>query len=208
MRKGFCKSIISAFIIGAMAISSIGINIKSKEASAAENSEINKQVVTQSSYTPSGKYGTGVGGKIPDQINAPFVDMGWWVTDPAFSNNGAPKITKFQQDTGVKYYNLGFIQGTSGVANGIVNWGWGGYSVLSERDPNNTQYQGIKKSIKEIRDAGGDIIISFGGLNGTPFWKVTQDITTLENTYMELIDGYGLTRIDLDIEEAGRGKAE
>ncbi|MGL5151713.1 MAG: immunoglobulin-like domain-containing protein [Clostridium sp.] len=204
MKKGFCKSVISALVVGTVAVSCFGMISPFNMASASE-----KKAEAKASYTPSGKYGAGVGIKIPDQINAPFVDMGRWINDPAYSSNGAPKLVQFKNDTNMNFYNLGFIQGTGGVSpDGIVNWGWAGYPTLSERDPNNTQYQGIKKSLKELRDAGGDGIISFGGLNGTPFWKITQDVAILEKTYMELIDGYGLTRIDLDIEAAGRGKAE
>lgn len=62
--------------------------------------------------------------------------------------NGALNLKKISEDTGVKLFNLGFIQATSGVTDGKVNWGWGGFSTLDEKNPYNTQYQGIKQAIK------------------------------------------------------------
>ncbi|CEH32875.1 glycosyl hydrolase family 18 protein [Romboutsia lituseburensis] len=150
-------------------------------------------------------FGVGQGIQWPSQVNAPFADMTAW-NNGDFSNNGALNLKKISQDTGVKFFNLGFIQSTGGVSNGKVNWGWGGHEVLSERHADNTQYQGIKKSIKDIREIGGDVTISLGGLNGVAPWEVTQDVNTLYNTYKEIVQGYGLTRIDLDIEGGATNK--
>ncbi|MGL5346263.1 MAG: glycosyl hydrolase family 18 protein [Peptostreptococcaceae bacterium] len=151
-------------------------------------------------------FGVGQGIEWPSQVNAPFADMTAW-NNGDFSNNGALNLNKIAQDTGVKFFNLGFIQSTGGVANGKVNWGWGGHELLSERHIDNAQYQGIKKAIKDIREIGGDITISLGGLNGVAPWEVTQDVDTLYNTYKEIVQGYGLTRLDLDIEDGATNKA-
>ncbi|MEW9094682.1 MAG: immunoglobulin-like domain-containing protein [Clostridiaceae bacterium] len=152
-------------------------------------------------------FGVGEGIQWPSQVNVPFVDMVSWVTKPGYSNNGAINLKRIVEDTGVKFFNLGFIQSSGGISDGKVNWGWGSHAVLSEKHKDNTQYQGIKQSIKDVRDMGGDITISLGGLNGVTFWEVTQDVDILFNTYKELVDGYGLTRLDLDIESAAQNKA-
>ncbi|HAX72310.1 MAG TPA: chitinase, partial [Firmicutes bacterium] len=152
-------------------------------------------------------FGVGEGIEWPSQVNAPYIDMVSWITTPGYTNNGAPNLVKIAQDTDVLFYNLGFIQATGGIDNGIINWGWGGHAVLSERDATNSQYLGIKQSIRELRELGGDVTISLGGLNGIAFWEVTQDVEILTNTYRELINGYGLTRLDLDIEGAAQNKA-
>ncbi|MEG2194419.1 MAG: DUF5011 domain-containing protein [Terrisporobacter sp.] len=137
----------------------------------------------------------------PKQVNSPYIDMVAWTSNPNYSNNGAANLAKISTETGVDFFNLGFIQSSGqGIKDGQVAWGWGGYSVLSEWDSENTQYNGIKKSIRELRELGGDVTISFGGLSGTAFWQVTQDVDILANTYKNIINGYGLTRIDLDIE--------
>src|SRR5699024_7891253 len=49
---------------------------------------------------------------------------------------------------------------------------------------------------------------SFGGLNSGAFWETTQDISILANSYTEIIQGYGLTRVDFDVEAAAMGYQE
>ncbi|MGL5152230.1 MAG: glycosyl hydrolase family 18 protein [Clostridium sp.] len=144
-------------------------------------------------------FGVGQGIEWPAQVNAPFADMTAW-NNGDFSVNGALNLKKIAKDTGVKFFNLGFIQATSGVSDGKVNWGWGGFSSLNEKNNDNTQYQGIKQGIKDVRALGGDVAISLGGLNGTAIWEVTSDVDVLYNTYKEIVTGYGLTKLDLDIE--------
>ena len=152
-------------------------------------------------------FGVGQGIVWPEQVNSPYADMVAWINNPEYSNGGAIDLATVSAQTGVKFFNLGFIQGTGqGIKDGKVDWGWGGYSVLSENHKDNSQYQGIKNSIKGLRDIGGDVTISFGGLNGTPFWQVTQDVDVLYNTYLEIVEGYGLTRLDLDIEGGAQNK--
>ncbi len=149
------------------------------------------------------KYNVGQGKKWDDHVLAPFVDMTSWT--PEYNLNGAPSLSAFHQGMGANYFNLGFIQATGGVhEDGYLNWGWGGFGVLNEENgQDNQQYQGIKKSIRDFRSIGGDITISFGGASGMPFWLETSDVDVLAKTYVELIEGYGLTTIDLDIEGAG-----
>jgi chitinase len=83
--------------------------------------------------------------------------------------------------------------------------GWGGYSVLSE-GKNDSQYNGIKQSLKDLRAIGGDAAISFGGAGGTAFWQTSQDVNVLYNTYLDIVNGYALTRIDLDVEGGAQNK--
>ncbi|GKT34025.1 DUF5011 domain-containing protein, partial [Aduncisulcus paluster] len=51
------------------------------------------------------------------------------------------------------------------------------------------------------------VTISFGGANGKAFWESSQDPQVLYATYKELVEGYGLTRLDLDIEGPAQNKA-
>ncbi|MGL5714612.1 MAG: glycosyl hydrolase family 18 protein [Paraclostridium sp.] len=176
---------------------------KGLETVAKRSITVEEAVVTPP--TEDSKFGVGQGIQWPSQVNAPFADMTAW-NNGEFSNNGALNLKKIANETGVKFFNLGFIQSTGGVSNGKVNWGWGGHEVLSERHADNAQYQGIKKSIKDIREMGGDVTISLGGLNGVAPWEVTQDVDTLYNTYKEIVEGYGLTRLDLDIEGGAQNK--
>ncbi|WP_074432723.1 glycosyl hydrolase family 18 protein [Clostridium ihumii] len=172
--------------------------------SKGETVNRNRTITVEESITgepedPKSDFGVGQGIEWPSQVNSPYADMTRW-NSGEFSNNGALNLKKIAEDTGVKFFNLGFIQSTSGISNGKVNWGWGGYDVLNEKNADNSQYQGIKKSIKDVRELGGDVTISLGGLNGVSIWEVTQDVDILFNTYKEIVEGYGLTRLDLDIE--------
>ncbi|MGL5531945.1 MAG: immunoglobulin-like domain-containing protein, partial [Culicoidibacterales bacterium] len=154
-------------------------------------------------------FNVGQGIQWPSQVNAPFVDMTAWVGDSVYGNSGAANLAKLSLDTDVQFFNLGFIQAASNtIKDGKVEWGFGGYSVLNEANNTNSQYQGIKQSIRELREIGGDVTISLGGLSGTAIWEVTSDVDVLYNTYLELVDGFSLTRLDLDIEGAAQNKAK
>ncbi|WP_240765072.1 glycosyl hydrolase family 18 protein [Paenibacillus dendritiformis] len=172
------------------------------------SAEKKRNITVAEAAAPEQDFGVGQGIKWPKQVNSPFIDMVAWVTKPGYSNNGAPNLARISEDTGVKFFNLGFIQSISKqIVDGKVQWGWGGYSVLNEKNADNAQYQGMKQSIRELREMGGDVTISLGGLNGVTFWEVTQDTDILFNTYLELVQGYGLTRLDLDIEGGAQNKA-
>lgn len=152
-------------------------------------------------------FGVGEGIVWEDGVFAPFADMGAWVTDPRYANGGALNLHQVMADTGIKYFNLGFINAVdSTVTDGVLNWGFAAFDVLSEDHADtNTQYQGIKKAIRDVRAAGGDVTISIGGLNERNLYQYTDDLEVLVNTYTHIIDGFNLTRIDLDIEGAAQG---
>lgn len=153
-------------------------------------------------------FGVGYGILWSDGIFAPFADMGAWVEIEKYSNNGAINLGQISKETGIKYFNLGFINAVDSSVdeNGVLNWGFGAYEVLSEKHANtNEQYQGIKKAISDVRLNGGDVVISIGGLNERNFFQYTNDLDVLVNTYVEIIDGFNLTRLDLDIEGSAQG---
>ena len=154
---------------------------------------------TEQSTNKQAGFGVGQGIKWADQVVAPFVDMTAYVSGSNLSNNGALNLAAVAKSTGQKFFNLGFMQ-SRGIKNGKIDWAWGGFGGLSESDSDQWQYEGIKKSIRELRAVGGDVAVSFGGLNSGAFWETTQDSTILANAYKEIIDGYGLTRVDFDVE--------
>lgn len=160
-------------------------------------------------YAEMGAYGVGQGRQIPDHIFAPFVDIVSHVSNSDYSSAGSLSLKKMYKDTGILYYNLGFIMATTGggITDGIVDWSWGGYSALGENATDTWQLDGIKESINYIRSKGGDVIVSIGGLNEGHFFQVTDDEDILFNSYMDVVHGYGLTRLDLDIEGGAQGKA-
>ena len=141
----------------------------------------------------------------PEHVFAPYVDMVAWVNPASeFSVNGAPGLGRLSEETGTLFFKLGFIQAVpgAGVSNGKVVWGWGGHGVLAPGQQN-SQYAGIRQGIDDVRALGGDVAVSIGGLYGITPWEVTQDVDVLVATYLDIINEYGLTRLDLDIETAG-----
>ncbi|RPJ25894.1 MAG: hypothetical protein EHM25_00055 [Nitrosopumilales archaeon] len=140
--------------------------------------------------------------KHPNSIYAPYVDMVIWVNGGKY--NGAPDLKGYSIGQGAKFYNLGFINYAGGEHDGYLDWGWAGNPVLSEGS-DHTQYEGINRSIADLRAYGGDIIISFGGAIGTPFWAVpSASVDEIAETYKTIVDLYELKTIDLDI-EGGEG---
>ncbi len=149
----------------------------------------------------------------PARLAAPYIDMSSWVeTTSAYSLNGAPNLGKLCDETGFKYFNLGFIQPDTENPlknDGNINWGWGGYGVLTKANAaSNAQYQGIVQSLTNLRSKGGDFAISIGGQVGAAPWVVTQNQNALENFYADIIGTYELKRLDLDIEESNQDAAQ
>lgn len=192
MGKKSLKRIVALALISAMACTTCLSQSITRTKAAEETTE------------KKADFGVGQGKKIPDQIFAPYLDLCDYWTEEGYQVAGAPYMPKLSEDTGIKYFNLAFIQacGTQIVDN-KVKWAWAGLSVLSEGSTDE-QYLGMKQSIKDFREMGGEVIISFGGRDGVALWQATKDSDILANTYKEIVEGYGCTRIDLDIEEGGQ----
>ena len=143
---------------------------------------------------------------------APFIDMASWVDGSSeYSLNGVPNLGKIYDEIGCEYYFLGFIRPDDTApltSDGTIRWGWGGYYGLSEKGNDGYQYEGICKSISNIRDRGGDVIVSVGGQLGRAPWTVSQNVIKLRDMYLEIVDAYNLSIIDLDIEESNQGYEE
>ena len=88
---------------------------------------------------------------------------------------------------GSKYYTLAFL-----VADSFGNPAWSGSDAIT--NPWYSNYIG------NIRAAGGDIIMSFGGAAGNEIALLITDVNRLAAAYQSVIDRYALTYIDIDIE--------
>lgn len=115
---------------------------------------------------------------LPSKVFAPYVDVMLW---PTFN------LMNCYNATGQKYYTLAFI--TSG---GNAQPAWGGVTAMDQNF--------MLDQINQLRAVGGDVIISFGGANGTPIDASITNVNTLVSTYQSVINRYGLTWIDFDIE--------
>jgi len=119
-------------------------------------------------------------GALPSKVYAPYVDVMLW---PTFS------LMNSYNATGQKYYTLAFITaGTNGQP------AWGGATPMDQNF--------LLDQINQLRAVGGDVIVSFGGANGTPIDVTITDVNALVNAYQSVINRYGLTWIDFDIEGA------
>lgn len=87
-------------------------------------------------------------------------------------------------------YVLAFVVDDPGQAG--ANPRWGGYSVYDT-----THY---KTFIQQLRNKGGDVMVSFGGANGIDLASATTSLSALVTAYREVIDAYQLKYIDFDIE--------
>ena len=98
-----------------------------------------------------------------------------------------PDLVKMSKDSGLKYFTLAFI-----TADATNKASWSGTISLES--------QHMLAKIREIRMAGGDVSISFGGANGQEIAQVIEDGGVLVAEYSRVIDMYSLNRIDFDIE--------
>ncbi|MFG2713170.1 cellulose binding domain-containing protein [Streptomyces goshikiensis] len=91
--------------------------------------------------------------------------------------------------TGVKEFNLAFV--TSGGACSPL---WGGTTALDA--------DRVASQIAALRAKGGDVRVSFGGAAGSELGLVCTSAGSLAAAYGKVVDTYGLTKVDFDIEGA------
>ncbi|MFJ9035640.1 cellulose binding domain-containing protein [Streptomyces sp. NPDC102406] len=132
---------------------------------------------TAPTASPTASTGTGSGSKATAGF-APYVDTSLY---PKFDLVASSKAT------GVKEYNLAFI--TSG---GDCTPKWGGVSDLGSDQ--------VAAQIGDLRAAGGDVRVSFGGASGTELALACSSAGDLAAAYQKVIDRFELTKVDFDIE--------
>ncbi|MBT2408499.1 MULTISPECIES: cellulose binding domain-containing protein [unclassified Streptomyces] len=111
---------------------------------------------------------------------APYVDTSLY---PAYD------LLDTAAKTGVTEFNLAFI--TSG---GSCSPLWGGTTALDA--------DRVASQIAALRAKGGDVRVSFGGAAGSELGLVCTSPTSLAAAYGKVVDAYGLTKVDFDIEGA------
>jgi hypothetical protein len=114
----------------------------------------------------------------PSPMFAPYVDM----------SKMADRLPEIQAQSGIKMFTLAFV--VSG--NGCVP-AWGGTVPISTDTT-------IAAGIAKIRAAGTDIIIAFGGYDGTDLAQSCTDVSSLRAAYQAVIDKYKAKILDFDVE--------
>jgi len=124
------------------------------------------------------------------QFFSPFVDATGW---PPFS------LYEMAQATGVKFFNLGFIVARD---NNNCEATWGGYYTLDGWTfAGDYMFPLIEDNeIGNLRELGGDVMISIGGASNTPLASATNDVEELKMQYRNIVETYNLTHLDFDIE--------
>ncbi|AFK20874.1 PKD domain-containing protein (plasmid) [Haloferax mediterranei ATCC 33500] len=120
---------------------------------------------------------------IPDSVFAPYVDM---MLEDQLS------LAANVEAAGTKYFTLAFV-----LADGNGDPAWAGSQKVGE--PSN--WLDVGTQLTELRDQhGGEVIVSFGGLNGTYLAEATTSASELKDAYATVVDTYDLTYIDFDEE--------
>src|SRR5262249_4513766 len=151
-----------------------GHHARHKTAAATTTSSKNTASKTKTAAVAAASSDAAAGGF------APYVDVGLF---PAYDLVDASKRT------GVKTFNLAFV--TSG---GGCTPKWGGSQELGDND--------VAKQIKDLRAAGGDVRVSFGGANGTELAQACSSADDLAAAYKKVIDAFDLKKVDFDVEGA------
>jgi hypothetical protein len=109
---------------------------------------------------------------------APYLFLGWG--DP-------PSPSAVMEATGVRSFTMAFV-----LSDGGCSPAWDGSRPLTGGAD--------AAAIDEIRAAGGDIVPSFGGWSGNKLGPNCGSPEELAGAYQEVIDAFGLSAIDIDIE--------
>jgi hypothetical protein len=114
----------------------------------------------------------------PVGMNAVYEYLGW----------GSPQNpTTVMSQSGIRQFTLAFM-----LSDGGCNPKWDGSRALTGG--------GDQTAINNIRSAGGDVVVSFGGWSGNKLGEKCSSASALAGAYQKVINAYQLKAIDIDIE--------
>jgi glycosyl hydrolase family 18 (putative chitinase) len=121
---------------------------------------------------------------LPSHVYAPYFET--WTTD---------SLTAVSQQSGVRHFTLAFLETLSKSSCTLAWNGSKSQTVASGR---------YLTEITALRAAGGDVIPSLGGWSadqgGTEIGDSCKTVSSIVAAYQELVNVYGVSRIDMDIE--------
>jgi hypothetical protein len=131
------------------------------------------------SATPPPTGTTPPGGGLGSMVSAPYTYLGW---------GNPPDLPSVMSATGIKWFTMAFVL----AANNSCDPKW---------DSNRPLTGGADQTaINKVRAAGGDVMPSFGGANGSKLELICSSASALAGAYQKVINAYGLKAIDIDIE--------
>jgi chitinase len=113
----------------------------------------------------------------PAHYAAPYVQIGSESTGDMSADLNA---------SGNKFYTLAFLIPKSGCT---PEWEDGGDALGA-----------FTSQVTAIKNAGGNVIISFGGEAGGELAETCTSVSSLTAAYQNVVNTYGITRLDFDIE--------
>jgi chitinase len=114
---------------------------------------------------------------LPAHYAAPYLQI---------SSSDAGDMAADKSATGLKYYTLAFLIPQSGCT---PQWEDDGSGVGA-----------FASQISAIQGSGGNVIISFGGESGGELAQTCTNVSQLTAAYQNVVNTYGVTRLDFDIE--------
>src|SRR3984885_10802543 len=114
---------------------------------------------------------------LPAHFAAPSLQIG---------SSDAGDMAADEAATGLKYYTLAFLIPQSGCT---PEWEDDGSGVGA-----------FASQISAIQASGGNVIISFGGESGGELAQTCTNVSQLTAAYQNVVNTYGVTRLDFDIE--------
>jgi hypothetical protein len=122
----------------------------------------------------------------PAHVFAPYVDLS---ASPTFD------FVDTAESEGILYFNLAHL-----TADAQHRPCWGGNSA---RGIDGGAFDAaLREQIVKLRALGGDVAVSFAGPHGTPLAEAITSAGDLQSAYRDVVDAYGLRRIDFDLSGA------
>ena len=112
----------------------------------------------------------------------------YWAAPYDYLAAGGPSPAQVMKATGIRRFTLAFI-----VSDGTCTPVWDGPDPLTGGPE--------EAAIRDIRAAGGDVAVSFGGAGGTKLAVTCTSPEALADAYQQVISAYQLHAIDLDAED-------
>lgn len=114
----------------------------------------------------------------PQRMFAPYLDMGK-------PNNN---LVLLQAASGIRYFTLAFV-----VAGNGCTPTWSGVLPVADETM-------IAPNVDTVRSAGGDVIIAFGGYEGTDLAQACKDPASLQAALQLVVTRYKAKILDFDVE--------
>jgi chitinase len=111
---------------------------------------------------------------------------------PYIDTSSGQSVAQAATASGVRFFTLAFVISGSGCR---ATWN-GSTSVTGGF---------YKADIGRLRAMGGDVVVSFGGAAGTELGLSCRSVASLQAQYQSVIDSYGLSAVDFDVEGSALG---